>query len=51
MQIINGEYNQAHIMIDEIDATTHSQIQNFVNNPSFRGSYISIMPDCHAGSG
>lgn len=51
MQIIKGEFNEAHVMIDEIDATTRSQIQGFVNNPSFCGSYIAIMPDCHAGAG
>jgi len=51
MQIIKGKYNQAHVMIDEIDDSTRSQIQNFVNNPSFKGSYIAIMPDCHAGAG
>lgn len=48
---IKGEYNTAHVMIDTIDATTRSQIQNFVNNPSFAGSRIAIMPDCHAGAG
>lgn len=51
MQIIKGKYNQANVMIDEIDDTTRSQIQGFVNNPSFNGSYIAIMPDCHAGTG
>lgn len=51
MQIIMGKYNRAHVMIDTLDETTRSQIQGFVNNPSFRGSYIAIMPDCHAGAG
>lgn len=51
MQIVKGKYNFANVMIDEIDESTRSQIQNFVNNPSFRGSYIAIMPDCHAGAG
>jgi len=51
MQIIKGQYNSANVMIDEIDDTTRAQIQNFVNNPSFKGSYIAIMPDCHAGAG
>ena len=51
MQLIKGKYNQANVMIDTIDATTRSQIQGFVNNPSFHGSYIAIMPDCHAGNG
>ena len=51
MQEIRGKYNLANVMIDEIDETTRKQIQGFVNNPSFAGSYIAIMPDCHAGSG
>ena len=51
MITINGKYNQANVMIDEIDETTRSQIQNFVNNPSFHSSHIAIMPDCHAGAG
>jgi len=51
MQIIKGKYNQAHVMIDEIDDTTRSQIQDFVNNPSFQGPYIAIMPDAHKGEG
>jgi len=51
MQTIKGKYNSANVMIDELDDTTRAQIQNFVNNPSFGGSYIAIMPDCHAGIG
>ena len=51
MQVIMGTYNQANVMIDVVDASTRSQIQGFVNNPSFAGSYIAIMPDCHAGAG
>ena len=51
MIVIKGQYNQAHVMIDTIDDVTRSQIQDFVNNPSFNGSYIVIMPDCHKGEG
>ena len=51
MQIIRGQFNQANVMIDVIDDATRSQIQGFVNNPSFHNSYIAIMPDCHAGAG
>lgn len=51
MQVIDGNHNQANVMIDEIDLTTRAQIQGFVNNPSFHSSYIAIMPDCHAGAG
>lgn len=38
-------------MIDEIDDTTKEQIQEMLNHPAFAGSYIVIMPDCHAGNG
>lgn len=38
-------------MIDVLDDTTRLQIQGFLNDPSFHGSYIAIMPDCHAGAG
>lgn len=51
MQIIKGQYNSANVMIDDIDTETRKQIQGFVNNPSFAGSYLAIMPDCHAGAG
>lgn len=51
MQTIKGKYNKANVMIDTLDETTRSQIQGFVNNHSFHGSYIAIMPDCHAGAG
>lgn len=51
MQIVQGQYNFANVMIDEIDTETRKQIQGFANNPSFAGSYIAIMPDCHAGAG
>ena len=51
MQTIKGAYNQAIVMIDVIDKETRSQIQDFVNNPSFHSSHIAIMPDCHAGAG
>ena len=51
MQVIKGKYNSANVMIDVLDDSTRSQIQGFVNNPSFHGSYIAIMPDCHAGAG
>lgn len=48
---IKGKYAQANIMINDIDETTYSQIQNFLNHPAFKGTYIAIMPDCHAGQG
>ncbi len=51
MITMKGQFNSANIMIDVLDDATRSQIQDFLNNPSFRGSYIAIMPDCHKGEG
>ena len=51
MITIKGKYNSANVMIDEIDETTRAQIQGFLNHPAFADTYISIMPDCHAGKG
>jgi len=46
-----GKYNKAKIMIDNVDGDTISQVYNILNNPAFEGTDISIMPDCHVGSG
>jgi len=51
MIIYKGKYNSANVMIDEIDPETSSQIYSFLNHPAFANTYISIMPDCHAGAG
>lgn len=51
MLILKGQYNSAHIMIDEIDETTRQQIQRMLDHPAFANTYIAIMPDCHAGKG
>lgn len=51
MKTINGQFNYANVMIDEIEDSTRDQIQGFLDNPSFANSYIAIMPDCHAGAG
>lgn len=51
MITMKGKFNTANIMIDEIDETTRTQIQGFLNHPAFANSYIAIMPDCHAGKG
>jgi RNA-splicing ligase RtcB len=48
---MNGKYNSANIMVDELDEATREQIQKFLNHPAFSDSYISIMPDCHKGNG
>jgi hypothetical protein len=46
---MKGKYSFAHIMIDSIDDSTKEQIQGFLNHPAFANTYITIMPDCHAG--
>ena len=51
MITMKGKFNTANIMIDEIDDTTRTQIQGFLNHPAFANTHISIMPDCHAGKG
>jgi tRNA-splicing ligase RtcB len=51
MITMKGQFNSANIMIDDIDETTKEQIQKFLNHPAFGNTYISIMPDCHAGNG
>lgn len=48
---LEGRYNTAEIMIDEIDDTTREQIRCFLDHPAFGGTRIVIMPDCHAGKG
>jgi RNA-splicing ligase RtcB len=51
---IRAKYNNANIMLPDeshIDETTKKQIYGFLNHPAFGNSYISIMPDCHAGAG
>lgn len=51
MIVMNGKYNSANIMVDELDDATREQIQTFLNHPAFVNSYIAIMPDCHKGNG
>lgn len=51
MLTFKGKYSTAIVMIDEIDETTEEQIRTFINHPAFAGTYIVIMPDCHAGKG
>ncbi len=51
MITMQGKYNSANIMIDDIDETTKNQIQGFLNHPALGSTYIAIMPDCHAGKG
>lgn len=52
MFTLEGRYNSANILVDGgIDDATSSQIYTFLNHPAFKGGYIAIMPDCHAGKG
>ena len=51
MQIIEGIYNKASVMIDSIDSETEKQIKTFLNHKAFAGTNIAIMLDCHAGKG
>lgn len=49
-----GKYNTARVMLQDkgnLDATTAEQINGFLNNSTFSGGQIVIMPDCHAGAG
>lgn len=50
MVIYEGKYSKAYVMIDDIEETCASQIQQFLNHPVFINDSM-IMPDTHAGSG
>ncbi len=47
---VRGKYTDAHIMIDEMDNSTMSQVVEMINNEVFVNP-VRIMPDCHAGKG
>jgi RNA-splicing ligase RtcB len=52
MFTLRGKYTSAHIMTDQgVEQEATSQIYNVLNHPAFKGTYISIMPDVHAGAG
>ena len=51
MITMKGEHNEANVMIDDIDESTKTQIQTFLNSPALAKTYVAIMPDCHAGNG
>lgn len=48
---LTGKYNDAIIMIDEIDENTKEQIESFLNHPGFAHSHIAVMSDTHSGKG
>ena len=51
MIMFDGKYAFCKVFIDYIDEATQTQIYSFLNHPSFKGSKIRIMSDCHAGAG
>ncbi|MCK9596229.1 RtcB family protein [Candidatus Pacearchaeota archaeon] len=51
---IEGKYTNADVMLEDysdLEEETSKQISTFINHPVFKDSKISIMPDCHSGSG
>ena len=48
---INGQYNNAKVFTDNLDASAESAIKAFCNQPHSKESRIRIMPDVHAGKG
>jgi len=51
VQKFQGSKAWCKVFIESVDAETQKQIYSFLNHPSFAGSKIRIMPDCHAGAG
>jgi len=45
-----GKYTKAKVWIDKIEPATVSQIYEMINHEAFTNP-VSIMPDCHKGSG
>ena len=48
---LQGKYNQAVVMTDQIKNECISQIIELCSQEIFKDSKIRIMPDCHAGKG
>lgn len=48
---LQGKYNQAVVMTDQIENECISQIVELCSQEIFKDSKIRIMPDCHAGKG
>lgn len=48
---IEGLYNTAVVMTENIDESAHLQIKRLCDQEIFENSRIRIMPDCHAGMG
>lgn len=48
---IIGKYNKAKIYASTLEDSAYKQILNMLNQKFVENSNISIMPDCHSGSG
>ena len=48
---LQGKYAVAKIFTDLVDEGTISQVYEVLNQEFIKGSSVSIMPDCHVGSG
>lgn len=51
MFTIEGKYTKAKIFTNDIEEGALSQVYDVCNNPAFKNSPISIMPDVHQGAG
>jgi len=51
MKTINGKYGHAKVFTDNVDDTTITQIETFLNEELTKQANVRIMPDCHAGKG
>lgn len=48
---LKGKYTNADIYIDEVEDGLLSQVYDVINSSTSDGLKVSIMPDCHVGSG
>lgn len=52
VMLIEGRYNAATVMVDDLEETALEQVQKMMNHPAFEGPRDTcIMPDCHWGHG
>jgi tRNA-splicing ligase RtcB len=51
VKIVNGQYSEAIVYTDNVEAKAYQQIQELCNQEFARDSCIRIMPDTHAGAG
>lgn len=48
---IQGQFNKAKIMADDVDESVTTQVYSMLNSVAFSNTNIVIMPDCHSGAG